>query len=229
MRGWPTSKCSAAPGRRCTVTRSTGASSPTPLSRPADSIDSQEEVGGWPDLPGGQPPRDSNGDGVPDDHAVSIGLRRRRADWLHQSRQRPNPSGELSARSGGPPLRPAGVQSVRRSWSRLDARRATPKSRPRRSPSGLTKLAPGSVVDATLSLTFERAAGPLTLAVYGVDPDPARQEPSPVRLGRVEVPAVERGETVRFKQRQPSGPAQPRHLRRQRAEERHAGDRAGRR
>jgi pectate lyase len=37
-------------------------------------IDSQDEVGGWPSCEGGEPPLDSDGDGIPDDWEESAGL-----------------------------------------------------------------------------------------------------------------------------------------------------------
>jgi pectate lyase len=37
-------------------------------------IDSQDEVGGWPDCRGGDPPPDRDGDGIPDDWEESAGL-----------------------------------------------------------------------------------------------------------------------------------------------------------
>src|SRR5262249_41849572 len=37
-------------------------------------IDSQQQVGGWPELRSAQPPKDSDGDGMPDDWERSHGL-----------------------------------------------------------------------------------------------------------------------------------------------------------
>lgn len=49
-------------------------------SRTGQQIDSQKQVGGWPLLKSGKPPRDSDGDGMPDAWEKKAGLDPRKAD-----------------------------------------------------------------------------------------------------------------------------------------------------